>query len=148
MAEVVVEPGTTVEVDTPGAAVEVATPSFEFESLTPAWTFETVSPQTVAGVDALGTDVDVLLLPGPPGPAGQPGPEGPAYDGGGAYQHVQEVPSTVWDADHGLGFNPAGVRVVAVNGDVWHPHQISHPQPGQITRLTFLESVAGTADLS
>ena len=112
------------------------------------WTFEVVSPATQAGATTVATDVDVLLLPGPQGPPGQPGPEGPAYDGGGAYTHTQESPSTVWDVDHGLGFSPAGIRIRDVAGDYWYPLDVTHPTPGQITRLTFPESVAGTADLS
>lgn len=148
MAEVVVEPGSTVEVDFPGFDVEVATPGFEFEVVTPAWNFEVVPAETQVDVSTPATDVDVLLLPGPQGPQGQQGPEGPAYDGGGAYTHTQEAPSTVWDIDHGLGFNPAGIRVIDVAGDTWFPLNVTHPTPGQVTRLTFLESVAGTADVS
>lgn len=148
MAEVVVEPGTTVEVDFPGFDVEVVTPGFEFEATTPAWSFEVVPPQTSVDLDGPETGVDVLLLPGPQGPAGQQGPEGPAYDGGGAYTHVQEAPSTVWDINHGLGFNPAGIRVIDVAGDHWWPLNVTHPQSGQVTRLTFPESIAGTADVS
>lgn len=148
MAEIVAEPGTTVEVEFPSTAVEVDAPRWEFEAVTPAWSFEAVTPQTVTPVEGFGTDVDVLLLPGPQGPAGQQGPEGPAYDGGGAYTHVQEAPSTVWDIDHALGFNPAGIRVIDVAGDTWFPLNVSHPTPGQVTRLMFPESIAGTADVS
>lgn len=148
MAELVVEPGTSVEVDPPGNAVEVESPSWAFETTTPGWEFTTTSPTTSAGVATPPTGVDVLLVPGPQGPQGVVGPQGPAFDAGGAYTHLQEVPSTVWDADHGLGFIPAGIRVRDVNGDTWFPIDITHPQPGQITRLTFPESVAGTAWLS
>ena len=148
MAEVIVEPGTVVEVESPAGAVELENPGWTFEAPTPAWTFEVVSPKTSVELGSPATDVDVLLLPGPQGPQGGVGPEGPAYDGGGAYTHVQVAPSTVWDVDHGLGFNPAGIRIIDVAGDLWYPLNVTHPQQGQVTRLTFPESIAGTADVS
>lgn len=65
-----------------------------------------------------------------------------------SYRHMQEIPSTVWDIDHRLGFDPAGIRVVAVDGAVWFPMNVSYPQIGQVARLTFPDSIAGYAWVS
>jgi hypothetical protein len=78
------------------------------------------------------------------------GPQGPpgTGEGGGGYEHAQQTPSTVWDVQHDLGFDPAGAHVVAVNGDVWLAVNLTYPTPGQVARLTFPQSIAGTAWLS
>lgn len=62
-----------------------------------------------------------------------------------AYLHEQEIPSTVWDINHGLGFDPAGIRVEAVNGEQWLPVNVSYPQTGQVLRVEFEDSIAGKA---
>jgi hypothetical protein len=85
--------------------------------------------------------------PGPEGPQGPPGPPGTG-EGGGGYRHDQAAPSTVWDMQHNLGYDPAGVYVRAVNGDVWLPLNLTYPTPGQVARITFNDSIAGTAWLS
>lgn len=81
------------------------------------------------------------------GPQGPPGPPG-AGEGGGGIVHVQTVESTVWDIEHNLGYDPAGVHVRATNGDVWLPVHLTYPTPGVIARITFPQSIAGTAWLS
>jgi hypothetical protein len=81
---------------------------------------------------------------GPEGPQGPPGTGG----GGGGYVHDQQEATTVWDIEHNLGFDPGGVHIVALNGDVWLPVTLTYPTPGQIARVTFPTSIAGTAWLS
>lgn len=78
------------------------------------------------------------------------GPQGPpgTGEGGGGYKHLQQAAATVWDIEHDLGYDPAGAHVVATNGDVWLPTSLTFPTPGQIARLTFPQSIAGTAWVS
>lgn len=54
---------------------------------------------------------------GPQGEVGPEGPEGPQGLSGGAYRHIQAVPSAVWTITHNLGFNPGGVVAVDTSGD-------------------------------
>lgn len=66
--------------------------------------------------------------------------------GNGAYE--QNVPSTVWQIDHGLGFDPAGVLVVDADGFQLDGFGVQYLIPGQALRLSFDISVAGVAYLS
>lgn len=49
----------------------------------------------------------------PRGERGPPGPPGPAGAVGGAYRHVQDVASTIWTIQHGLGYHP---NITTFNG--------------------------------
>lgn len=87
---------------------------------------------------------------GPQGPTGPQGPVGPpgSGEGGSGFKHLQQEASTVWDIEHSLGYDPAGVFVRALNGDVWLPITLTYPTSGQIARLTFPTTIAGTAWVS
>jgi hypothetical protein len=103
---------------------------------------------TIQGFGAAADDwTPVGNVRGPAGPPGPPGPPGNG-EGGGGYTHTQQDASTVWDIQHNLGYNPAGVRVVDTSGDVWLPVDLTYPTPGQVARLTFPQTIAGTAWLS
>lgn len=118
---------------------------------TPAGPEQTVVvlPTSVDGVEVVEATVAEpepaveILVPGERGPAGPPGDGAP-----GGYLHTQVVPSTVWDVDHQLGFDPAAIRVVGVDGDEWWPASVTYITEGQVVRLTFNTSVAGTARVS
>lgn len=60
----------------------------------------------------------------------------------------QNVPSTVWLIDHGLGFDPAGIVVVDSDGYALDGFGVQYLIPGQTLRLSFDISVAGVAYLS
>jgi hypothetical protein len=107
-----------------------------------------IVPTSVDAVEIVPVEHDDLpavevLVPGERGPRGHPGEGAP-----GAYEHTQEVPSTVWNVQHDLGFDPAAVRVVAVSGDEWWPTSVTYVTPGQVLRLAFITSIAGTARVS
>jgi hypothetical protein len=77
------------------------------------------------------------------------GAEGPQQAQlGFAYKHTQEAPATVWDVHHDLGYDPAAFLVVDLAGDRWWPRRIEFIEPGQTVRLTFTQSIAGTAHTS
>lgn len=122
MAELIVEPGTSVEVDPPGDAVEVQSPSWAFETTTPGWDFTVVSPSTTGNVASPASDVDVLLLPGPAGPRGVEGPEGPTGPAGEGVEQLFAfpAPATVWVCDHTLNRDPVDVLTVDTNGEELH----------------------------
>jgi hypothetical protein len=66
--------------------------------------------------------------------------------GNGTFE--QNVPSTVWLIEHGLGFDPAGITVVDADGFQLDGYAVQYLTPGQILRLSFDISVAGVAYLS
>jgi hypothetical protein len=66
--------------------------------------------------------------------------------GGVSYHHVQDSPSTVWLVGHGLGFQPAGIDVYDISGNVYYP-DIEYVDLYTV-RLTFGDSVRGDAYLS
>lgn len=80
------------------------------------------------------------------GVAGPQGPPGSAGSAPQAYDHEQQVPSTVWTIDHMLGYRPGGVLVVDSAGSV-NMGQIEHPTMDQ-TVLTFSAAFSGHAYLS
>lgn len=137
MVEVIVEPGTTVEVDGPGFDVSVATPAWDFEAATPAWTFEIVPPDRVAETTPLATDLEVLLLPGPQGPTGPPGPPGSSY------HFAQVTPAASWFIQHNLQRYPA--VVVRVDGEHIYT-DITYHDENALT-LDFPQPVAGFVDM-
>lgn len=87
------------------------------------------------------TETLVLPVVGPRGLAGTGG------SGNGAFIWTQTDPSTVWQFDHGLGYDPAGVHVEDETGVV-HVPQVAWPQSGITVRLTFGMAVRGSARLS
>lgn len=100
-------------------------PLIPHETFTPS--LEWITPMTSQGDG----------LPGPPGP---PGPSG------GSYVHDQMTASTVWTINHGLDFQPAGVRVVDSAG-AEQEGLVSYPSEG-VVRIDFAVPFAGKAYLS
>lgn len=99
-------------------------------------------------------DAEGLLLrveAGAPGGIAQLGDDGrlrasqrPAV----AWTHAQVLPALLWQVNHGLGFDPAGVTVVDGDGVMLEPERITHPIPGATTEIVFGLPVYGTARLS
>lgn len=100
---------------------------------------------SMGGVGATSQIIE-LIREGEQGPPGEQGDSGP--QGGGGFVHSQGVASTVWDIFHSLGYDPAGIRVIAVGGDEWYPTNVIYLTPGEVTRLTFADSIVGTAWVS
>lgn len=67
-----------------------------------------------------------------------------SINGGKSYNHIQAIPSTVWNIIHGLGYNPAGIIVLDSSG-----RQIIGPDVNYINinslDLTFANSFGGEA---
>lgn len=92
---------------------------------------------------------------GPPGPRGitgpagadgadgAPGPQGAPGLDGGAYRHVQGVPSAVWTITHNLGFNPGGIAVVDSSGSL-HDGFVEYVDSNTI-RISFFVAGAPAA---
>jgi hypothetical protein len=64
-----------------------------------------------------------------------------------AHTEVVSAPSLLVQAQHGLGFVPAGVMCVDPEGQIVEPAKITNPQLG-ITEVTFGFPFTGTVYLS
>lgn len=86
------------------------------------------------------------------GPVGATGPTGAKGDPGDAassgYLHFQTVPATVWQIPHQLGYDPAGIVVIDVDGYTIDDGGVQYMTAGQSLRLSFDLAIAGTAYLS
>lgn len=103
----------------------------------------------VPTVDAEGLVLRVEL--GAPGGVAQLGDDGilrAAQRPAVAWTHTQLLPATLWQINHGLGFDPAGVYVEDGEGVALEPARITHPIPGATTEIIFGLPVYGTARLS
>lgn len=65
-----------------------------------------------------------------------------------AYRHDQSTPGTVWQINHGLGYDPAGLTVISDTGDTIDDAVVQYLVAGQSMRLSFDISIAGSAYLS
>lgn len=71
-----------------------------------------------------------------------------SVSGARAYQHTQTTPATVWQINHALGFDPAGLTIISNTGATVDGAAVQYLTPGQSLRLSFDISIAGIAYLS
>lgn len=129
------------DVDAAGALPQVAY-ALRRDSADDPW-------ELVPTVDATGLLLRAEL--GEPGGVAQLGDDGllratqrpPA-----AWTHTQLAPALLWQINHGLGFDPAGIHIVDQDGTWLEPERVSHPIPGATTEIVFGLPVYGTARLS
>jgi hypothetical protein len=71
--------------------------------------------------------------------------EVPTNSGPVAFTHVQDIPSTVWQITHGLGYDPAGIAVVTADGYLADGFGIQYMTAGKSLRLSFDIALSGVA---
>lgn len=65
----------------------------------------------------------------------------------GAYHHTQGFPSTVWNINHNLGYNPGGITIEDSAHRNISGGEIDYIDLDNLT-ITFAVSFSGTADMS
>lgn len=81
-----------------------------------------------------------IVSVGTVGPQGPPGADGAI---GGAYTHVQGVPSAVWVVTHNLGYPPNVTAVDTLGRVVWG--EADYTDPLNVVTLTFTAMFSGVA---
>ena len=72
----------------------------------------------------------------------------PIATSAGSYTHTQSTPSSTWTIVHGLGYNPAGVKVWDSANEEWEPASVSYPDLNTVV-LDFAGNIfSGIAKLS
>lgn len=101
---------------------------------------------TILALDVADLVTVLQIEGGPTGPAGPAGPQGdPAFS---AYAWYQSFAATVWTIPHELGYDPAGVTVIDIDGYVLDGFGVQYLATGDTLRLSFDIPVSGTAYLS
>jgi hypothetical protein len=93
---------------------------------------------------ALVTKPTDVIVPVDPGPGLSTGPTVTP----GGFIFYQDSPAAVWQVDHELAFDPAGIAVFSSDGYLCTDYGVQYLVAGRIVRLSFDISIAGVAYLS
>ena len=136
--------GETIAVKT--ASVTTGTISIDADDDTPTVTIP-ISGETVVAVRS--PDLANVVVPGPEtvvvravGVMGPPGADGAV---GGAYEHLQAIPSDTWTVSHGLGYWPNVAIVDTLGRQV--QGEVSYPDLNTVV-ISFTAAFSGRAFLS